>query len=137
MKVTTKNLLTNFPKLSPRAAFHIMKICNGTRDPLESVEGLENAANAAYKRVNECYNRPTDVDVILHSINTLIGGYGVEGVPWEIDAMQNGEFIEYVNLGDTYITTILYNPETCKFEISDWGSLYEESPAYKDDRSVE
>lgn len=129
MKVTTKNLMKAFPKLNTREAYHIMKLCNGNRKATEPVEGLESASDAAMQRINECYNAPTSVDVILHAINAVLGGYGVEAVPWEVDAMRDGEFIEYVNRGDPYTTTILHNPDTQRFEISDWGSLYEESPA--------
>lgn len=128
MKITTKNLMQTFPKLNRREAYHIMKLCNGGRDAQDSLEGLEQAAAAAQRRVSECYNRPTNTDIVLHAINSLICGHGVDSAPYYENAVRHGEFISFVNMGDTYSATVLFNPETNQFEISDWGSLYETSP---------
>jgi hypothetical protein len=122
MKVTKKNLLAAFPKMDKTAALAVVMLCNGTNDPMNH--------EAARKRSAECYNAPSTTDLILHAINALVGGFGVEGVPYYENAMRD-EFIDFVNMGDTYSTTILCNPETGKFEIGDWGSLYETSPAYQ------
>jgi hypothetical protein len=112
-----------------------MKLCNGTRDPQNQPDSLENslslAAAAVHDRVRECFHRPSDTNLILTAINVILKGYGVEGVPYDEDAIHDGSFIDYVNFGDTYAITVLFNPKTGKFEIGNWGSLYEKSPAYQ------
>lgn len=123
MKVTTKSLLSTFKKLDPKTARVIVRLCNGTLDP----ETFEAGAD----RVRECYNPPSDTDVTLHVINSLLGGHGVESVPYEQDAMHDGDFIEYVNFGDTYAPTVLFNPAKSRFEVSAWGDAYEGSPAWR------
>ena len=122
MRVTTKNLMASFKKLDKSTALKITKLCNGTLDP----ETLDGGA----RRVRECYNAPSDTDVILYAINDLLGGYGVESTPYEIGAMHDGEFIEYINFGDSYATTIVWNPSKDRFEINTWADVYEISPAY-------
>lgn len=124
MKVTQKNLIETFPKLSPKQALEITMLCNGTLDPETFPAGLA--------RVSECYHRPDDTDLILTVVNELIGGTGVEGTPYKTDAMYSRDYISYVNMGDTYRATILKNPATNQFEISDWGLVYETSPAYQE-----
>lgn len=122
MKVTQKNVLSHFKNVSQKDARIIVRLCNGTID-LESFPEAQN-------RIRECYNRPDDTDLTLTVLNKILSGYGVESVEWESGAIYSSDFIQYVNFGDTYATTILYNPETCQYEIGDWGSLYETSPAY-------
>ena len=127
MKVTQKGILATWPTLTKKAAYLITRLCNGTYDP--------ETFSAGQRRVSECYNRPSQTDLILTVVNSLFNTYGivahgVEGVPYYENAMRDGEFIEYVNMGDTYRATILHNPEMNRFEISDWGSLYETSPEY-------
>ncbi len=124
-QVTIKNLLSTFKRLTPATARTIARLCNGTLDP-ESFD-------AGSARVRECYNRPSDTDITLHVINALLSEacvtHGVEGVPYEENAMRDGEFIEYVNMGDTYAATVLYNPGSGHYELSSWGDAYEDSPA--------
>jgi hypothetical protein len=122
MKVTQKNVLSHFKNVSQKDARIIVRLCNGTID-LESFP-------EAQRRIRECYNRPDNTDITLNVVNKMINGYGVESCEYESNALYSRDFISYVNMGDTYATTILYNPETCRFEISDWGSLYETSPAW-------
>jgi len=128
-KITQKNLRKAFPKMSQKDALTIVRLVNGTLDAVDF--------QAGYRRVSECYHQPSDTDVILHVINSIAGGYGVEGSPYEVDAMYDGEFISYVNMGDPYYTTILFNPRTNRFELSNWGSVYETSPAFQQNIKME
>lgn len=126
-KVTSKNILAVWPQVSKRDAYKIVRLCNETLDPLETDGG--------YNRDRECYHRPSTVDLVLHAVAGILNqyniGYGVESAEYNINAIRDHEFIQYVNMGDTYKTTILHNPSTGKFEVSDWGSLYETSPHWE------
>lgn len=121
MQITTKKLLDNFKDLNKKTALTIVKLCNGTIAP-DSFEG-------AQKRLKECYNAPSNTDLILNAVNDLIGGFGVEGTPYTDGAIYDEDFISYINFGDTYATTILYDPGQNKFIIDSWGNVYEDSPA--------
>ena len=98
----------------------IVRLCNGTLDP--------EAFEAGKARAQECYNRPSDTDLVLTVVNTLVDAHGVEGVPYETDAMYDGDFISYVNMGDTYAATIVWSPDK-GYRIESWGDAYERSPA--------
>lgn len=70
----------------------------------------------------------TNVDERMNKINSLMDGHGVEAITWE------GEHVSkywmniialYVNMGDTYDMTVLYETETEEFTISSWGDFVE------------
>lgn len=61
------------------------------------------------------------IDSILELFNTVMDGYGIESIQF------NGETIcEYVNMGDTYKRTIIYDYGNDEFIQCDWGSFLEE-----------
>ena len=57
----------------------------------------------------------------METIDGLIGGYGVEYIP--AGAGNRSPSIRYVNLGDTYETTILY--VRGRFRVGCWGDIVE------------
>lgn len=120
MKVTTKAVLATWPRLDQVTARKIVRLCNGTLD----VETFE----AAQDRLRACYNRPSDMDLVLTVVNSLVDAHGVEGVPWEPGAMHDDEYLSYVNMGDTYASTIVWTPDA-GFEVTSWGDAYERSEA--------
>jgi uncharacterized protein (TIGR02996 family) len=66
------------------------------------------------------------VDKALNAINGLIRGYGVEaieGQDWQPYFMNIAAL--YVNRGDIYRTTILYDTRRHRFLIASWGDWYE------------
>jgi hypothetical protein len=83
-----------------------------------------------YKSVHEwiekCYNKPRTDELKMCAINELIAGYGVESVTTE--DWQNGYWCnilcDYVNMGDTYIPTVINHREK-GFIICSWGDLME------------
>lgn len=68
-----------------------------------------------------CYGRPGIAQIKLTMANDLIEGHGVE-CSGEVD-MRNGPPLEYVNLGDSYDTTL------CRFQgrwrVASWGDIVE------------
>lgn len=98
--------------------------------------------------IRKCYNRPSSYELILSAINEAIGGYGVEGVDpdqeadhaWEMHLENGGDpndnpdmierpiddWISYVNLGDTYATTIVYDHDSGLFHVDSWGGFLED-----------
>ena len=96
-------------------------LINGKADPMqyESVQ----------KWVSQCYNKPPEIDKILEALNEVLEGYGteplrgahVDGYHWDCQAV-------YINFGDTYTPTIIYDNVKDKFLVSSWGDFVEPKP---------
>jgi len=62
----------------------------------------------------------------LEKISDLIGGYGVEAIEGNgNDRYYMDTVALYVNMGDTYNTTVLYNTQIDKYAIVSWGDWVE------------
>ena len=65
-------------------------------------------------------------ECLLCAINAELGGYGVEPIRGRyVDRYHQDIQAVYVNLGDTYDTTILYDHETDRLQITSWGDWVE------------
>jgi hypothetical protein len=62
------------------------------------------------------------VRIVLNFADTLLGGHGVE----VIDGIPNG--LRYVNRGDTYDPTLIYDRQTQRYVAGDWGTIVERNP---------
>lgn len=66
----------------------------------------------------------TDVDTALETINEILNGYGVEVINDNDFTTYWGSIgIVYVNMGDTYTTTVLYDTRKGRWYVSDWGTI--------------
>lgn len=120
-KVTIKSVQAAWPKVDAKLARYIVRWCNGTIDAAENAVGQD--------LIRRCYNRPSDVQIVLTVVNAFVGGHGVEGTPWETDGgYRDRDFISYVNMGDTYAATIVWSPDK-GYRVESWGDAYERSPA--------
>jgi len=75
-------------------------------------------------RVNEADNP----DEILDTLNEKLGGYGVESITDERAWVSSyyGDIIGlYVNMGDTYDKTVVYDTENKEYLVTSWGDFYE------------
>jgi len=74
--------------------------------------------------IKQCYNKPWTEELVMCAANEIIGGHGVESIGI------NGEWdygkASFVNLGDTYDTTLLYDHEEEEYMVCSWGSWVEE-----------
>jgi len=96
----------------PGQGARLKQILTMSRDALDELP-------AGDARNRECYHRPTTSDVRLHCLNAEVEGcFGVESFQ-----TKKGEWVEYLNTGETYAATI------CRFRgnylISSWGDLAE------------
>lgn len=85
------------------------------RDPKVSARRLKQALAGSWKAAME-------------EANTLLGGHGVEYLPAEDDDFRSAKGVEYVNMGDTYTTTLLYDRTSRRYIIGSWGDLVERNP---------
>jgi hypothetical protein len=58
---------------------------------------------------------------ILQAADGMMDGNGVERIPGRPGLM-------YVNMGDTYDTTLIYDYKTDRFVVSSWGDIVERQP---------
>jgi hypothetical protein len=58
---------------------------------------------------------------ILQMADSMMNGYGVERIPGRPGLM-------YVNMGNTYDTTLIYDYKTSRFVVSSWGDIVERQP---------
>jgi hypothetical protein len=95
----------------------------------ESIDDCLMAFESVQKRYKECYNPPDRIDCILTACNEMIGGFGVESIEVSSDLFQDRYYWNsigiYINLGDNYITTIIYNTVDQLFEIANWGDYHQ------------
>jgi len=76
----------------------------------------------------QCINPPDTIQERLTALNELIDGFGIEAI--RIEGYHHDNYWDdciglYVNLGDTYILTIIYNVIDRQFEFTSWGDFYE------------
>ena len=67
---------------------------------------------------------------VLECINKIVEGHGVEVIGDCNSCRDEDIHAEYVNMGDTYNTTILYNRHTGTFNLTSWGDFVERHPYY-------
>lgn len=77
----------------------------------------------------QCYNKPDTIQEKLTVLNELMRGHGIEPIQVSEELYQDsyyGNVIgEYINLGDTYTLTIVYNTIDHEFEVTSWGDYFE------------
>lgn len=88
---------------------------------------------AAIAREQECYHSPGLHDKRMHALNAECEGHGVEYIRHKDDGFRIGEMrgLEYINLGDPCITTIIYDCDRDSWRLTDWGSIVESRNCYK------
>ena len=64
----------------------------------------------------------------LDYANELLGGNGIEYIESQQDTMRHREGLSYVNMGDTYDTTLIYDHATGRFYVGAWGDWVERYP---------
>jgi hypothetical protein len=71
-------------------------------------------------------NTPRRVDEVLQRANAedLVDGHGIEGVHGEGEGMHSGN-MSYVNMGDTYAETLIYDVDSDTFMLGTWGGWLE------------
>jgi hypothetical protein len=88
-----------------------------------------NQFKSVQQRHSECYHPPDRIDCQLTAINELIDGFGVESIEVSSDLFQDRYYWNsiglYVNQGDTYALTVIYNTVDRLFEFTNWGDYFE------------
>ena len=91
--------------------------------------GCDSRIAGAVRHVLKMNNR-TDLEIndTLKTVSVLLHGYGVEYLPSKLDTYSKGVGLEYVNMGETYAPTILYDCLRKRFICGSWGDIVESAP---------
>lgn len=66
------------------------------------------------------------VDAILAEVDSAVGGHGVESTEGDwVDRYYQNIVLLYVNMGDTYTTTLAFDTNTTRFYVTSWGDWVE------------
>lgn len=81
------------------------------------------------------------IDEALEAVNSAIDGHGVEGIQaedgYKVDDYWRDTILLYVNMGDTYDTTICYDTEGEEFFVGSWGDFVEDWEKAEDEDDEE
>ena len=85
---------------------------------------------AAVARRAECYHPPTFLDQLLHALDAEAEAHGVEYIAHRDDGFRNDEMrgLEYLNVGDPYTPTLIYNHSADTWRVCGYGDIIERSP---------
>lgn len=112
---TIANLRKFFPLVEARQLRGLM---DGTIDPKQYV--------SVQRWIAQCYNEPSHDELVMCAIDEVLGGFGVEAIRGRyVDRYHHDIQAAYVNMGDTYNTTILLDHETDSYRLTSWGDWVE------------
>ena len=99
---------------------------------IEDTELWRIALPKTFDWIDSCYHNPLyhhcRDEVNIEAINEVLRGYGIESIRKEGGFVshywQDTQFL-YVNMGDTYAPTILYDTRKDIYIVSDFGTIVE------------
>lgn len=100
---------------------------SGYYDWQENREAFEKAFPKTSNWIFQCHNFPNEIDLIMEMFNELLDGFGVEAIRDENECDRYyGDIVGlYVNMGDTYNTTVVYDTINDRFITTSWGDFVE------------
>lgn len=107
-------------RFGPETTLAIKALLSGKTDP-EAFPAIE-------RWVRQCYHRPRQGELIMEALNAVLEGYGVEAIRDENawDSYHGDIIATYVNMGDPYTSTVLYDVENDRYLTTTWGDFVEE-----------
>lgn len=83
---------------------------------------------AAVARRAECFHAPSLLDQRLHALNAEAETYGVEYIAHRDDSCRDTFGLEYLNTGDTYTPTLMFDHARGSWRVTSWGDVVERFP---------
>jgi hypothetical protein len=99
-------------------------IMRGRVDPLSHTRRFPNTC----KWVIACCNPPSKSEIKLSALDELLRTYGVEPINDEntfVDSYYGSIIASYLNVGETYMPTILLDHVHSRWRLTSWGDFYE------------
>ena len=132
---SAKTLLSEFRQLSPEDAKLIRALAAATADGERLKKLVDTRVPATANYVRSLYSDPYRSrlwrnTVALHAMNELLGTAGVEG----LGPPRGGDYAppyEYLNIGDTYAGTLIYDRGRDRLFVGSWGDVVEKHPEWE------
>ena len=83
---------------------------------------------AAIARRRECLHPPSLLDQRLHALNAEAETHGVEYIAHRDDSLRETLGLEYLNTGDSYASTIIFDHARRSWRVTSWGDVVEARP---------
>jgi transposase len=132
---SAKTLLSELRQLSPDDARLIRALAGAAADgdKLRKLIDARVPATAGY--VRSMYSDPYRSQfwrntVALHAMNEVLGTHGVEG----LGPRRSGDYApsyEYLNAGDPYVGTLIYDRDRDRLFVGSWGDFVEKHPEWE------
>ena len=90
---------------------------------MKKAELMQHPAGEA--RCRECYHLPACYDIRLHVLNAVAETCGVEYIASKRDSFIESYGLDYLNVGDPYIPTIVRSCETGNYRVCCYGDIVE------------
>jgi hypothetical protein len=132
---SAKTLLSEFKQLTPEDARLIRSIAGAADDGDELKALIDARVPATANYVRSLYSDPYRSrlwrnTVALHAMNEVLGTHGVEG----LGPPRGGDYAppyEYLNAGDTYVGTLIYDRDRDRLFVGSWGDVVEKHPEWE------
>lgn len=95
------------------------------RQALEMSKAQLLAHPAGAARQAECYNPPACYDLRLHVLDAIAETCGVEYAASAKDTFTSAKGFDYLNVGDSYVATIIRMCETGNYRVACVGDIVE------------
>lgn len=135
MKTPSANALMEAFSISDEQAKLIRALAKNTDEPEALSALIEDNCPDTVAYVRQMHSDPWRshmwrVTVALHAIDKIIGSYGVEALGSSSDSMSAPPY-EYMNMGDPYVTTLIYKRSSDALSIGSWGDIAEKHPEWE------
>ncbi len=94
----------------------LMRIEYMTPEKAKMVRDLIHGKLNSCKHIDDTYSYY--VERVMQAVNYVIDAHGVESI---YDKRYTDPRLSYINMGDTYDATLLYDYETDTFRVGSWG----------------
>jgi hypothetical protein len=93
--------------------------------PRPSVKTLSHIVTPAEAKRLRDLMETSSVLSVLRAASRMMDGFDVEYIASSSDTMRRQDGLEYVNMGDTYDTTLIYDHGKGRFLVTSWGDIVE------------
>lgn len=97
-------------------------------DPKDGARQIRTFMEAMFSSASGLHGGAHDAtDKILDFVNTFLKGHGVEAIRgnYQVNRYYYDIVALYVNFGDPYVPTLLYETDTGRWQLTNWGDWVE------------